>query len=326
MGGRREKLKMLLGTPFAPVNHLEKIISSVGGLVGMMLVLGISNVFLDGVGATWVVGSIGASAVLLFAVPHGQLSQPWPLLGGQVVSAAIGVTCAILISDPSFAASMAVAGSIAAMYYLRCIHPPGGATALTAVLGGATVHAMGYFFVLVPVLLNVMVLLVAAVVVNALFPWRRYPLALANRLRQPPPSTEESPGFHVDRADLEWAMRQMNSYIDVAQEDLERIFSLAYRHAREHHMMPEEISLGGCYSNGRFGEDWQVRKIVDASCTGGARDYVIYRVMAGMERGSSKMCQLEEFARWARYRVYRNENSWQRMENGVRTGLAEQGA
>ncbi|MFX8373896.1 HPP family protein, partial [Acinetobacter baumannii] len=80
--------------------------------------------------------SMGASAVLLYAVPHGALSQPWAVLAGHAVSAVAGVAAARNISDPALAAAVAVGTAILAMHYLRAIHPPGGATALTAVVGG----------------------------------------------------------------------------------------------------------------------------------------------------------------------------------------------
>ena len=156
-----------------PVSHTEKLISAVGGFLGILLIFVISYLSLGPWGAPWIVASMGASAVLLFAVPHGQLSQPWALIGGHVLSAAIGVTVFRFIPDAFLAAALAVGLAIAAMYYLRCVHPPGGATALAAVLGGPDVHALGYSYVLVPVLANAVVILLAAIAVNYPFRWRR---------------------------------------------------------------------------------------------------------------------------------------------------------
>jgi CBS-domain-containing membrane protein len=306
---------------FARVNHLEKGISAAGAFLGMLAVMVVSRTLLDPHGSAWMTVSMGASAVLLFAVPHGQLSQPWPVFGGHLISALIGVTCAKLFAPPVLAGALAVAFAVSAMYYLRCIHPPGGATALTAVLGGEQVHALGYGFLVTPVLVNVLCLLVMAVAVNWVFVWRRYPLAIADRLQAATPEQSDS---QLDRTDLAWALRQINSYIDVSDHDLERIVDLAHRHARERQVTPEEIALGGCFSNGEFGKQWQVRKVVHHSGDfRPGRDRVIYRVVAGEERGASRSCSREEFARWARYRVVRNENSWQRIEYGVRTGLTE---
>jgi CBS-domain-containing membrane protein len=299
---------------FARVNHLEKGISAAGAFLGLFLVMGVSGTVLGQHGAAWFMVSMGATAVLLFAVPHGPLAQPWPVLGGHLVSALVGVSCANLFDPPMLAGSLAVAFSIVAMYYLRCIHPPGGATALTAVLGGEQVHALGYSLVVTPVLVNVVCLLLLAVAVNWVFPWRRYPVALAPHAE---PATHQNRELQPERSDLAWAVRQINSYIDVSEQDLERIVDLAHRHARERHVITDEVTPGGCFSNGLSGKQWRVRKVVHQS---GPRDEVIYRVIAGAERGMSRSCAREEFARWARYRVVLNGNSWQRVTSGARAG------
>jgi CBS-domain-containing membrane protein len=173
-------LRRWMGIDGVTTGHLEKWVSATGGLVALMIVLQVSQVQLGLQGAAVLVASMGASAVLLFAVPHGPLSQPWSVFGGHLVSAVVGVACARAIADPALAAAMAVGLAIGAMHYLRCIHPPGGATALSAVVGGNAVHQLGYQFVLTPVLVNVMTILLVALVFNAPFSWRRYPLAWAS--------------------------------------------------------------------------------------------------------------------------------------------------
>jgi CBS-domain-containing membrane protein len=159
-------------------SHLEKWISAVGGMVSLVGIMLISHASLGLEGGSMLVASMGASAVLLFAVPHGALSQPWPVFGGHLISALIGVTCAKLIPEPTLAAGLAVALAIGAMHYLNCLHPPGGATALSAVIGGQAVHQLGYQYLLTPVLLNVVTLLLIAIVFNYPFRWRRYPLSI----------------------------------------------------------------------------------------------------------------------------------------------------
>src|SRR5690625_1109012 len=96
--------------------------------------------------------SMGATAVLLLAVPRGALSRSWAGVGGDVVAAIVGVTCQLLIPYLFWAAALSVGVAVAAMYYLRCIHPPCGATALAAVIGGPELHALGYAYVVTPVL------------------------------------------------------------------------------------------------------------------------------------------------------------------------------
>jgi len=293
-----------LGVEQILTSHGERLISATGGFVAILAVVAISHWTLDAHGAMALIASMGATAVLIFAVPHGTLSQPWPVLGGHAISATLGVACATWIGDPVLAAPLAVGLAIVAMHYLRCLHPPGGATALTAVIGGDVVHAMGFQFVFTPVLLNVAVLLAYGIAFNAPFSWRRYPASLAPRRR----AAAEPEG--LGSADLEWALRQMDSYIDVSEEDLKRLITLAQQHARAECMEARAVAPGGCYSNGQFGERWQVRKVV--SDLGGEEGCgrVVYRVVAGDGRGGSSMCTREEFARWARYSVVRHENCW----------------
>lgn len=214
-----------------PASHREKLVSALGGFIGMALVFWVSGRVLDPHGATLVVASMGASAVLLFAVPHGSLSQPWPLLGGHLLSAAVGVTCVQWLDNPLLAAPLAVALSIVAMYYLRCLHPPGGATALIAVVGGPQIHALGYGFLLEPVLVNVVVLLAAAVLVNYAFPWRRYPLLLLRAHETPELACPLGEKCVIAHSDLVYALSELDSYIDVSEEDLLQIYALAVRHA-----------------------------------------------------------------------------------------------
>jgi CBS domain-containing membrane protein len=207
------------------VSEREHWISAGGGFLGIMAVLWGGHLWLgEGYDGLLAVASMGAASVLLFAVPHGAMSQPWPLVGGNLVSAVIGVTCARWVADPMVAASLAVALSIAAMYILRCLHPPGGATALYAVLGGNAVHALGYGYVLSPVLLDVLLLLAVAVAYNYPFAWRRYPQSWHRRLQ----GAEETAEKHmIPHSNLVYALSQIDTFIDVSEEDLQRIYELA---------------------------------------------------------------------------------------------------
>ncbi|QBR02523.1 HPP family protein [Paraburkholderia pallida] len=122
------------------------------------------------------VAPMGASAVLLFGASESPLAQPWSIVGGNLVSALVGVACAQWISTPVLSAAVAVALAISAMFLCRCVHPPSGAVALTAVLGGPAVHALGYRFVAVPIVFQSFALLSAALVFHALT-GHRYPRA-----------------------------------------------------------------------------------------------------------------------------------------------------
>lgn len=222
------RLKMLqhcLGIDPAPVSHHEKLISACGGFIGILLVVTLSN-WLMGVGpAVYIIPSMGASAVLLFAAPHSPLAQPWNVFGGHLVSAVAGVVCAQFIPMAGVAAAASVGLAIGAMYYLRCMHPPGGATALAAVIGGAQIHALGFEYLLTPVLVNTATILAVALLFNYLFKWRRYPACLAVKdTATQPPNDVYAPVTH---ADLTYALGEMDSFIDVSEEDLLKIYKLA---------------------------------------------------------------------------------------------------
>ncbi len=218
--------KHFIGLESNKTGHLEKWVSAIGGLFGILGITLVSRQFLGEQEAAWVVASMGATAVLVFAVPHGPLSQPWAVVGGHLISAVIGVACARWIPMPVVAAAVAVAAAIGAMYYLRCIHPPGGATALTAVIGGANLQALGFQYVLTPVLLNALVIVLIAMAFNYAFHWRRYPAVLAVHPAGEPKAPEAKPD-DLNEDNLETALEAMGSTVDISSQDLEEIYRLA---------------------------------------------------------------------------------------------------
>jgi CBS domain-containing membrane protein len=121
------------------------------------------------------------------------------------------VAAAQWIPHPLLASAVAVAAAIGAMHYLRCIHPPGGATALTAVIGGAPIQALGFGFVLTPVLLNAISIVLVAIVFNYAFSWRRYPAALAIPRTQASTATDIREEDRLDENDLKTALQSMDS-------------------------------------------------------------------------------------------------------------------
>lgn len=306
-----QQLAALLGMDREPASPAEQLVSALGGFLSILCIWWVSARYLGGGGAALLVASMGASAVLLFAVPHGPLSQPWPLLAGHTVSAVLGIACATWVDPPMLAAPLAVGLAIGAMHLLRCIHPPGGATALTAVIGGPGVQALGWEFLLTPVLLNVLVIGLVGVLFNFPFRWRRYPAALS---RSRPRHEEKPRSVLFSHADLVYALGQLDTFVDVSEQDLLRIYAIATQHKEESALAPAELRPQGCYSNGRYGPQWQVRQVLDISPpdTDG-RQVVRFRVVAGSQRRQTGTCGLLEFARWARYEVVLNENSWQRV-------------
>ena len=312
----KQRLLAFSGIELEHVSHRERLVSALGGFIGIFAVLLVSLQFLPVQSAALIVASMGASAVLVFAVPHGKLSQPWALIGGHVLSAYIGVTCARYIDSTTLAAAIAVGAAIGVMHYARCLHPPGGASALAAVVSGSAVHEMGYQFVLTPVLLNALVILLVAVLFNALLPWRLYPAGLANlrSLEKASGTTTLSSQSDLQSSDIQFALTKMDLLLDVTEDDLARIYQLARQHASENHVPVDEIKLGHYYSNGDYGESWSVRRVIDESQQGND-DKIIFRTVAGKDRRQTGVSSREEFARWARYEVYLNENSWQRVSS-----------
>ncbi|WP_299871605.1 HPP family protein [uncultured Cocleimonas sp.] len=322
------KLKSFFGIALSPVSHIEKVVSAIGGFTAIFFIIIISQSMLSGSGginsAALIIASMGASAVLLFAVPHGPLSQPWPVLGGHLISALIGVSCAKLIPNDLIAASLAVGLAIGAMYYLKCIHPPGGATALSAVIGGSATHDLGYQFILTPILLNVIVILLIGILFNYPFAWRRYPVFLhrkQNQVTPPNASTEVIPS--ITHEDFVYALSEIDSFIDVSEYDLIRIYNLATKKSQQASFDPKKMIVGSYYSSATHGENWTVRQIVDES-SGIAegskskdpdKDIVIYKVIAGKNKRSSGYSTRTEFLEWAKHQVEPDGNAWKILEH-----------
>ncbi len=294
-------------------HHFEKLISGLGALIAIYIIGSVNNQVVPDLGTPLVIASMGASAVLLFAVPHSPLTQPWPLLGGQFICATIGVTCAKYLENPLIAAAAAVGLAIFVMYYLRCLHPPGGATALAAVVGGPAVHDLGYAYVVAPVMLDACTIIAIGVIFNYIFPWRRYPTALA-RHKEPAdvlPHVGEEMRSPIGENDIRYALRKMESFVDISEQDLQQIYELALHHAESARMNPEQIVLGRFYSNGRTGSDWAVRRVIDESgIDTPEKDRVIFRVSAGAGAKSTGTCTRREFAQWAKHEVELVDGTW----------------
>ena len=173
-----EYFKKMRGTTQSPprVGNAEVVWSWVGAFVGIALVGLIGAAFVDRLGQGLLIGSFGATAVLVYGAVRSPLAQPRNVLGGHVISALIGVCAYQLFGDAVWlSAAVAVSTAIAAMHVTKTLHPPGGATALIAVIGGDSVHSLGYMYALLPVGFGAMVLLAVAVLVNNIPKSRRYP-------------------------------------------------------------------------------------------------------------------------------------------------------
>jgi len=220
-----------IGLNYYETSHKEILLSTVGGFLGILGIFMISKALFGDEISVLIVPSMGASAVLLFAAPHAPFSQPWNVLAGHLLSAAIGVACWKWIPDLTIAAAAGVGLAIAAMYLARCLHPPGGATALAAVIGSAELHQLDFGYVIQPILFNVALILLTAILFNGLFKGRRYPAPLDSRSK--PGSQAADRYVPINHEDFVYALSQIDTIVDITEDDLLKIYQLATKKHRD---------------------------------------------------------------------------------------------
>ena len=206
----------------------EALISSGACFVAIFLVSYSCNEIIQGPGKIILVASLGASSVIIFAIPNSPVAQPWACWGGHVISAVTGVTVGLLFPDLIYAAALAVGISTLLMFLLRCLHPPGAATALAPIVADEQLADLGYNFVLIPVGLNITILLILALIINRWILNRDYPSGSRTRTSQQQFIDQESIVLsHVGilDQDLKTAVAQHSSFIDVTSQDLALLFN-----------------------------------------------------------------------------------------------------
>lgn len=173
----KEYLSKMKGDARSPprVGFAEIFWSWLGSVIGIASVGYLSSAYFEPRDLTLIIGSFGASAVLVYAAIKSPLAQPRNLIGGHVVSATVGVSAYQVMGDTWMASAFAVSFAIALMLLTGTLHPPGGATALIAVIGSEKIHNLGYLYVLVPALAGALVMLMIALLVNNLAEGRKYP-------------------------------------------------------------------------------------------------------------------------------------------------------
>ena len=210
----------------AGANLRDRLIACLGGAIGIALT-GWSCWWIGGGPvAPLLVAPIGASAVLVFAVPSSPLAQPWSVIGGNVVSALVGIAIGKMFPVSSATAALAVSGAILAMSCLRCLHPPGGAAALTGVIGGHAVTNLGFLFPFVPVGINSVGLILVGLAFHRLS-GHSYPHRAVSAGAHPVPI----PKIPFEEADLDLALLDAGEAFDVSRDDLLMLFNLATTHA-----------------------------------------------------------------------------------------------
>lgn len=157
------------------IDAKEHVLTFLGSFTGIALIGLLNSKYLVASDNLFLIGSFGASSVLVYGIINSPLAQPRNLIGGHVISAIIGVTVFKFFSvEIWFACALAVSLSIVAMQVTKTLHPPGGATELIAVTGGEKIEALGYMYVLSPVLSGVLILLAVALIFNNMR-HRKYP-------------------------------------------------------------------------------------------------------------------------------------------------------
>ncbi|MGZ8947623.1 MAG: HPP family protein, partial [Methylococcaceae bacterium] len=205
-----------------------KLLSVVSCFTAILVVAWITHKFSASPAYPIIVASMGASAVILFITPNSPLAQPWPLVGGQLISAIIGVVCAQVFTHTVFASACAVGGSVLVMLLFRCLHPPGAATALTPVMAGDPITTLGYGFVLMPVALNVTIILIMAIAINRWILRYEYPSVIhqaEGKKHQHNTIIQPSQRIGISEQDLEQALENMDVFMDVSIGDLSRLLT-----------------------------------------------------------------------------------------------------
>ncbi|QOW47421.1 MULTISPECIES: HPP family protein [Acinetobacter] len=205
----------------------DRLLCGVGALLGLAISSLISWYVLGDFNA-WYIAPMGASSVLLFAVPASPLAQPWNMVVGNIIAGVIGVTCAMFISNQTEAFSIAVATAIFLMMTTDSLHPPSGAVAITAVLGGDSIHQLGYNFIFYPVLLNSVLLLAVAIIFNRLL-GKQYPqVAQVNTRSKDPTPTQK---VTIQPQDIQEVLEQQTQLLDISEYDLQKIILQAQEKA-----------------------------------------------------------------------------------------------
>lgn len=223
------KLRSASLMPQAAIGHLGWLRGAIGAALGILIAGIVTTVCLGSMSSAlpWLVAPMGASAVLVFAVPASPLAQPWPVIGGNLLSSAIGLYMGASVGPAALAAAVAVGTAIAVMSLTRSLHPPGGACALLCVLGAAGSDGWGWLYML-PVAANVLALAGVGWIYNNLtgHPW-------PHRLRVPAP-TPDSSAIAYRREDLEAVLADWNEVVDVDIDDLDAIYQAVLRRTVRH--------------------------------------------------------------------------------------------
>ncbi len=214
-----------------PMSHGELHRSVAAAFFGIAFTAGFTMLCRGDTTLPLLLTPMAASAVILFAIPHSPLAQPWSFIGGSVIAALVGLACAVAIREPIVAGVLAVPVSIWAMGRLACLHPPAGAQALAFALSGRALLAQGWRHALLPLVLNLAGMLIAAFIANNVVAGRRYPFRSQPKMSHATRDEEVIARTGIRHEDLHYAMTQIDTFLDVAERDLVEVYSVAAEHA-----------------------------------------------------------------------------------------------
>lgn len=230
-----ERVRHLLLADTPSMSRAERLRSALGAALAIALCAW--GLALIPASAYWLMAPVGASAVILFALSHSPLAQPWPVVGAYASATVAALVCLSWVPHPFASAALSVGLTVWLMARFNCIHPPGGALALLLVHEYHGAHA-DIPHVLALVAANVLCLLLAALIINNLVLRRRYPHRAEAPLRNRHQTGDEVPlnrsGLH--HADLAHAVRKLGSFVDVKSDDLVQLYNEASAHAFDRHM------------------------------------------------------------------------------------------
>lgn len=218
MGPQRPARWRLFAPILAGATGGDRVLAGLGAGVGIAAV-GLLGLALhgDGVASPWIAIPVAASAVLVFAVPSSPMAQPWPVIGGNALSALVGVCVAQAVGGGALAGGLAVGVAIGAMSVGRCLHPPGAAAALTATVGGAAVDSAGWLFPLDPVATSALVLVAVGWAFHKLS-GHAYPHVKPTGVVTADPLPSQRAGLRPD--DVDAVLAEMGETFDISRDDL----------------------------------------------------------------------------------------------------------
>lgn len=155
------------GAPIPPRPSTKAIaLAWLGGVLAIAAVAYLADIL----SVAFVLGSFGASCVLVFGYPDAPFSQPRNVVFGHLISSLVGLVFVHLCGPHWWSVALAVGTAIALMMLTRTVHPPAGSNPVIVFL-----TQPAWSFLLFPTLVGALVLVAVAVVYNNATRDTRYP-------------------------------------------------------------------------------------------------------------------------------------------------------